>query len=145
LVDAFSTQLQKMQVASIRIRARARAIQTRGDAFFQDWHDSLSRINDAQLRDRAQRFKPELQRSFTGLKLASKQAGDAYKNFSSGLFALQYGLETDPKKVQLTETQQLIQATRNHGQQVLQHLATIQVELQTMSDLLAPSNRTASL
>jgi hypothetical protein len=145
LVDAFSTQVQKMQVASIRIRARAQAIQTRGDAFFQDWHESLSRINDPELRDRAQRFKPELERSFKGLKLASQQAREAYKNFSSGLLAIQCGLENDPKKVQLAETQQLLQATRNHGEEVLQHLATIQAELHTMSDLLAPSSRTASL
>ena len=145
LVDAFVTQVQKMQVASIRIRARSQAIQTRGDAFFQHWHESLSRIDDPQFRDRAQRFKPELERSFTGIKLASKQAREAFKNFSSGLLSLQYGLESDPTKVQLTQTHELIQATRNHGQQVLQHLATIQAELQTMSDLLAPGNRTASL
>jgi hypothetical protein len=137
--DAFSTQVQNLQVASLRVRARSQAIQTRGDAYFQDWHESLSRVKDPKVRGLAQRFRPELQRAFANVKAASQEARTAYKNFSSGLLTLQSGLETDLHKIQMSETRDLIQITRKSGDQVLQSLATIQKELRTMSDLLTPA------
>src|SRR5689334_3816408 len=55
VIAEFSHQVQKLQIDSLRIRARGQAIQARGDAYFASWSESIARIKDPKIRNSAER------------------------------------------------------------------------------------------
>src|SRR5947208_638809 len=61
IIAAFEHDVQRMQVDSIKVRARVRAIQARGDAYFASWDESIANIKDPRVRARVARLRPELQ------------------------------------------------------------------------------------
>jgi len=140
IVEAFEKQLQRLQIESIQVRARVQAIQARGDAYFENWSENLARMKDAQIRELAARFHPKLKESFMQIKLASQNAREAFRDFSSGLRKLRVSLENDPSVIRTEATKELIRTTRDTGQQVLQQLSAVNVELQAMTQMLTPAN-----
>ena len=143
LVAAYAGEVQRLHVDSLRIRARGQAIQARGDAYFADWTENMARIQDPQIRERAERFRPELQQSFSRIKLASQQAGAAFKPFMSELRMLRVQLDKPLPSIADDTTKDLIRTTRGHGGEVLQALSGIDNELDTITRLLTPGKTIA--
>jgi hypothetical protein len=142
LVAAYANQVKRLHVDSLRIRARGQAIRARGDAYFADWTENMARIQDPQIRERAERFRPELQECFSRIKLASQQGGAAFKPFMSGLRMLRVQLDKPPAIADDT-TKDLIRTTRAHGSEVLQALSGVNNELDTITRLLTPGKAIA--
>jgi hypothetical protein len=143
LVTAYVNEVQRLHVDSLRIRARGQAIRARGDAYFADWTENMARIQDPQIRERAERFRPELQECFSRIKLVSEQAGTAFKPFMSGLRMLRIQLDKPPPAIADDTTKDLIRTTREHGGEVLQALSGIDKELDTITRLLTPRKTVA--
>ncbi len=139
VVAAFARQADRLQAESITIRARAQAIQARGDAYFENWRENLSRVEDPRVRDLAERRRPELEQRFANVKSASQQAGNAFRPFLTGLRRLQGSLEDDPAALEAPASKELLRATREQGGGVQQALAAIRVELDAMTALLTPT------
>jgi hypothetical protein len=135
-VAAFAHEVQHLQVKSLRVRARAQAIQARGDAYFADWAQSVVRITNPQVRELAERHHTELEAKFSNIKLYSEQAGAAYRPFLAGLRELSTELQYQPDKVASDATRELMRTTREHGAQVLRELSAVNDELQAIAALL---------
>src|SRR6266403_3192746 len=135
-VAAFEHDVQCLEVHSIRVRARARAIQARGDAYFACWSESITNITDLRVREAAERCHPELEASFSRIKLASQSAGAAFDSFSSGLQKLRVELEIKAGCVDSGADRELIQKTGENGQQVLKELGVSNSELLAMKKTL---------
>jgi hypothetical protein len=144
IVDAFSDEIQRLQVDSIQVRAHAQAIQARGDAYFENWSENLARVKDPKVRELAERFHPQLQQSFYKIKTTSQETGDTFRNFFSGLRKLRNSLQSNPGIVATESTRDLIRTTRNDGEQVLQLLNSINAELRTMKAMLTPGKATSN-
>ncbi len=144
VIEAFSSELQRLQVGSIGVRARAQAIQARGDAYFKDWQQTLTRVKDPQVRECAERFHPQLQQTFLNIKLASQRTRESFQPFFSGLRKLRRDLEKDPGVIETEAAKDLIRTTGENGRQVLQKLGVIRDELQTMTQLLTPTRAAAN-
>jgi hypothetical protein len=138
VVDAFADEVQRLQIESIRVRAHAQAIQARGDAYFENWSENLARVKDPHVRELAEHFRPQLQQSFSKIKLASQDAGASFRNFFFGLRKLRTSLQTNPETIEIPSMKELIRTTRLSGEQLLQLLGSIKVELQTMTAMLTP-------
>lgn len=136
LITAFSEKVQRLQVDSLRIRARGQAIQARGDAYFADWSQSIARIKDAKVRAAAEHFRPQLEQSFKNIKAASQQAGGEFSPFLHGVRMLRLEFEKHSGFSREAATQDLVRATREHGELVIHQLTTIQGELQNITDML---------
>jgi hypothetical protein len=132
----FERSVQRLQVNSIRIRARARAIRTRGDDYFASWEQNMAAIKNARLRQAADRSHAELQTSFSKIKLASEKAGAAFDPFISGLQQLRIELEKPSGRVDGDEHRDLLDRTTANGNEVLQELGVINSELSTMKKLI---------
>ena len=143
LAAAYATEVQRLHADSLRIRARGQAIQARGDAYFADWSASIARIQDRQVRERAERFQPELHQAFSRIKQASQQAGAAFKPFMSGLRMLRVQLDKPPPPGADDATKDLIRTTREHGGEVLHALSGINTELDNITRLLTPGKTVA--
>lgn len=139
VLAAFSDEVQRLQVGSLRVRAHAQAILARGDAYFENWHENLTQIRDPEVRALASRHRGELQASFDRIKQSSLQTREAFQPFLAGLRKLRVELEKDPGAIEATDTQALIRATREHGLHVTQCIEDIRTELQTMTSLLTHS------
>jgi hypothetical protein len=136
IVDGFADEVQSLQVDSTQVRAHAQAIQARGDAYFDNWSENLAHVKDPQVRQRAEQYHPQLQQSFSKIKLTSQEAGAAFRSFFAGLRKLRTSLEKDPGVIGSDSSKDLIRTTRTNGEQVLQLLGSIKAELETMQTML---------
>jgi hypothetical protein len=134
LLNAYCQSVQRLEVGSIQVRARAKAILARGDAYFGDWSESIARIKDPRVREQADRSHTQLEQSFSKIKLASQQAGAAFNPFLAGLRDLRVKLESNPAVIGADP----IRKTRENGQQVVRELDAINSELHTVTLMLTP-------
>ncbi len=137
-LTAFSSDVQRLQVDSVRVRARSQAILTRGDVYFERWHETLSQVKDREVRALAETRRPLLQESFQKIKQSAEQCRTAFRPFLDGLRALRNSLENDAMSLRQPETQKLLEVTRNHGSELVEHLAAIRAELDSMKAMLTP-------
>jgi phage shock protein A len=133
---AFERDLQRMEVDSIKLRERSQAILARGDAYFDDWSESIARLKNPKIRENAARSHAELQQSFNRIKSACQQARASFKPFMAGLRELQVKLEANPAVVGEKPTGDLVRNTRENGQQVLQQFDVINSELSAFKKML---------
>jgi hypothetical protein len=136
---SLANEAQRLQVDSLQIRARAQAIQARGDAYFADWSETLKQIDNPGVREAAERNHSQLEQSFSQIKLASQQAGAAFKPFLSGLRQLHINLDKDASAAGSSSGSDLLKATRDHGQEVLKQLGVITNELHGITRMLTPT------
>jgi hypothetical protein len=134
-VAAFSREVEQLQVDSFKVRSRSKAILARGDAYFETWSQNPSFESSPHGRKVAREL-PQLRQAFDKIKLASQQAGEAFRPFLSGLRKLRVELETDPGVVQKPETKELVATTRKHGSEVVQALNDISSELQAVMPVI---------
>jgi hypothetical protein len=138
VVDAFSEAVERLEVESITIRARGQAMQARGDAYFQQWHENLARIKDPAIRELARQHKPELEKCFANIKQYSLQAREAFNPFLAGLRKLRVTLETNPNALQAQSTREMIQSLKENGLQVQHAINSVKQELKNARLLITP-------
>ena len=135
---AFSAEVQQIQVDSVQVRAHSQAMQARGDAYFERWHENMARVKDSQVRALAEARRPLLLESFHKIKSLSEQAHEAFTPFLSGMRKVRNALEKDPASVGAEATQNWIGGAKANGEQVLRSLAGIQRELDSMTMMITP-------
>jgi hypothetical protein len=140
IVAAFDEQVQQLQVHSLRVRARSQAILARGDAYFADWSANIANIKDPRVRQLAEHFRPQLEKSFSTIKLASQKAGAAFKPFQAGLLKARADLERKPDGLASDSGKNLLREIRENGEQVVQELGIINLELKAITRTLTPTN-----
>ena len=69
--EAFAKAVHRLEVDSIRMRARTHAMRARGDAYFEHWEEYLATVKNEQVRKLAEEHRPELKQSFEQLHLAA--------------------------------------------------------------------------
>ena len=121
--------MQRLEVDSFKIRARAQAIRARGDAYFEQWHEQLRSVKDPVARQLAEQRHDRLQERFAQIRLDSQQTREAFQPFMAGLRRLRNGLENDPGIAGTDSMKELIRKTRDNGQKVQAGLAAMLGEL----------------
>jgi hypothetical protein len=139
VLASFSRELERLEIDSIQLRARSKAMQARGDAYFANWEENLARMKDARIRAFAEQHHLTLQQNFATIKLNSQKVSEAFKPFLSGLRKIQGRLENDPAAMNTGVGRDLIRATRQDGQQVEHWIIEIRNELDSMAALLTPA------
>jgi hypothetical protein len=143
VIANFSREVQHLEINSILIRARAQAIQSRGDAYFASWTESIANIKDSRVRELAENHHVELEKSFLTIKASSLNAGAAFRPFLTDLIRLRAELESRPGSALSPSQNTLIVSARENGEKVLKALGTISFELGAISSLLNPGKADA--
>ncbi|MGO8930802.1 MAG: hypothetical protein ACLQU3_28415 [Limisphaerales bacterium] len=136
--EAFANAVHRIEVDSIKVRARTQAMRARGDAYFEHWQEFLATVNNEQVRKLAEEHRPELKQSFEQVRLASQQVREVFRPFLSDLQKLRAVLEADPTLARIDAQKSLILAAKDKGRQVQQGLDRILAEMNTMTALLRP-------
>ncbi len=139
VLAAFSAQVGRLQVDSVQVRARAQALQARGDAYFDQWHENMALVEDRKLRALAETRRPLLQQSFAKIKRLSMEGRGSFDPFLFELRQIRNALEKDPAGVQTAQLQELIDQARGNGDRVEAALVGIIRELDSMRTMLTPS------
>ena len=139
-IEKLSDEINRLQVDSLRIRARAQAIQERGDAWFQNWHQHIAEVSDPRIRDLANQHRSELERHFGAIKANAVETRASFRPFFNGLREIRTALEKDPAATQFGPMQDHIRATRARGQEVQERLAGTGRELESMRALVTPGH-----
>jgi hypothetical protein len=140
---AFAKAVHRLEVDSIKVRARVHAMRARGDAYFEHWEEYLATVKNGQLRKLAEEHRPELKQSFEQLHLAATQIREGFRPFLSDLQKLRAVLEADPTLAHIDAQKGLILAAKDKGRQVQQGLDRILAELNTMTASLRPPGTAA--
>jgi hypothetical protein len=139
----FAKAVRRLEVDSIKVRARTHAMRARGDAYFEHWREYLTTVKNQQVRNLAEEHQPELKQSFEQLHLAATQVREGFRPFLSDLQKLRAVLEADPTLAHIDAQKGLILAAKDKGRQVQQGLDRILAELNTMTASLRPSGTAA--
>jgi hypothetical protein len=136
--EAFAKAVHRIEVDSIKVRARTQAMRARGDAYFERWQEFLATVNNEQVRKLAEEHRPELKQSFEQVRLASQQVREVFRPFLSDLQKLRAVLEADPTLARIDAQKSLILTAKDKGRQVQQGLDRNLAEMNTMTALLRP-------
>ena len=128
----------RIEVDSIKVRARTHAMRARGDAYFEHWREYLATVKNQQVRNLAEEHQPELKQSFEQLHLAATQVREGFRPFLSDLQKLRAVLEADPTLARIDAQKDLILAAKDKGRQVQQGLERVLAEMNSMTALLTP-------
>ena len=139
ILSEFSDQVNRLQVDSVQVRARTKALQDRGDDYFQHWHENLARVQDSKVRALAEARRTELEASFRQIKALSEKGRGVFQPFLSSLRQVRNALEKDPAAVQIAATREFIASGTQNGQHLQQHLADILQQLDSMRAMITPS------
>ena len=79
--EVFAKAVHRLEVDSIRMRAHTQAMRARGDAYFEHWEHYLAGVDNEQVRQLAERHRPELKQSFEHAQQASQQIRETFGPF----------------------------------------------------------------
>ena len=134
--EAFAKAVHRIEVDSIKMRARTQAMRARGDAYFEHWEEYLATVKSEQVRKLAEEHRPELKQSFEQVHLAAQQVREGFRPFLSDLQKLRAVLEADPTLGHIDAQKGLILAAKDKGRQVQQGLDRILAEMNSTTALL---------
>jgi hypothetical protein len=134
-VGRFMTDVERLQQDSFKIREHARAMHSRGDAYFEQWQLHLSQSQSSNVRKLAGEHHQALHRDFGEIQQASQRANEAFKPFISELHALRRVLESESSGS--ASTKGLIRKARDEGEQVRLELEAIRRTLDAAASELA--------
>jgi len=141
--EAFAKAVHRLEVDSIKVRARTHAMRARGDAYFEHWQEYLATVKNEQVRTLAEEHRPELKHSFEQIHLAAQQIHEGFRPFLSDLQKLRAVLEADPTLARIDAQKDLILAAKDKGRQVQQGLDRFLAELNSVTALLRPPGTAA--
>lgn len=142
VLTAFSNEVCRVQVDSLRIRARSQAMLARGDAYFESWEENLARIDDPAVRSLAKQQHQALQEGFLKVKTWSKEAHQSFQPFLADMRKVRNALEKNPASLSADSTRKYIAAARTSGEEVESSLAKIRGEVDAMIAMLTPPGNT---
>jgi hypothetical protein len=138
VLETFNKDVQRLEIDSFRLRARALAMKTVGEKYFDEWHAHLAAINDPVVRQTAIERHDVLQKSFEKIRELSHQTREAYGQYIAGLHRVRNALEKDPNAAAGDALKAPIQSTRENGQKVLDGLTGVIEELKADWAILKP-------
>ena len=141
--EAFAKAVHRLEVDSIKVRARTHAMRARGDAYFEHWQEYLATVKNEQVRKLAEEHRPELKQSFEQVHLAAQQIHEGFRPFLSDLQKLRAVLEADPTLARIDAQKGLILAAKDKGRQVQQGLDRFLAEMNSAVALLRPPGTAA--
>lgn len=99
----FDDSLQRLEVVSIKARARVEAMEKRGEAYFEEWKEEISGAADETARRAAQARFAELHQHFEALLKDAGQLRQAFRPFLEGVRRLRSTLGPEPEFVAIVQ------------------------------------------
>jgi hypothetical protein len=136
--EAFAKAVHRLEVDSIKVRARAQAMRARGAAYYEHWENYLATVKNEEVRRLAQEHRAELRTSFEQARSSAQEVRELFRPFLSDLQKLRGGLEASPTLARIDSEKSLILSAKAKGREVEEDLDRILAEMNSMVALLTP-------
>jgi hypothetical protein len=136
--EAYAAAVQRIEVDSVRVRARTAAMRARGDAYFEHWVEYLAGVPREDVRRLAEEHRADLKQNFEEIKAGAQQARETFRPFLSDLQKLRAVLEANPSLAGINAQKPLVLATKDKGREVQQALDRILAAMNSVTALLTP-------
>ena len=124
-LDRFDRSLHRLEVTSVKTRARAEAIMARGQAYFDEWKEQLAgTTNQATARVEAERYA-RLHEQFNRIRAQSGEVRAEFRPFMAKLREFRAGLDKADSSLATEGSQKNLQTLTSDGRRVLQALASV--------------------
>jgi hypothetical protein len=137
VVGRFMKDVERLQQDSFKLREHARAMHSRGDAYFEQWQLHLSQSQSPNVRKLAGEHHKALHRDFAEIQQASQRVNEAFTPFISELHALRRALENESAGNASDSTKELTRKAREEGHHVQLELDAIRQKLDAAASELA--------
>lgn len=114
----FDHALQRLEVDSIQARARADALEKRGEAYFDEWAEEISSAGDGASQQAAQARFAELHEHFQRILQQSQQLRQDFRKFLEELRGLRTELGPKPAPTAVLHLQEKLTVMAAHGREV---------------------------
>lgn len=128
-IQAYQEEVDDIEVGSVRVRAQAKAILARRDAYFDTWERLVTESQGAGAGQLAKQRRPAMLDSFHRIETLSAQTEETFDRFLSGLQTVRDAVEQDPHGLGAGENRAAVASTQAGGLQVKQDLEALQGEL----------------
>jgi hypothetical protein len=113
----FDESLQRLEVVSIKARARVDAMEKRGAAYFEEWAEEISGATDEAARRAAKERLAELHLHFEAILKDSGQVRQKFRPFLEGARRLRTALGQEPQFAAIKQAKPMCAQLVSDGQQ----------------------------
>jgi len=94
--EHFSETVQRLEAGSFKARARADAMEKRGEAYFEEWAEEISGSTEGASNETARERFAQLHQHFDKILDDSRQVRQAFRRFLDGLHGVNASLGEHP-------------------------------------------------
>jgi hypothetical protein len=121
-LSRFDRSVEQLEITSLRTRARAEAIMTRGETYFDEWKETLAGItNQAVARAETQRYA-QLHNRFMRVRERSGEVRTEFRPFMNGLREFRATLDKSPNSAGSESSRRTVETLTANGRRVLDRL-----------------------
>jgi hypothetical protein len=115
----FDGSLQRLEVVSIKARARVEAMEKRGAAYFEEWEEEVSDSKDEASRRAAKERLAELHRHFEAILKDTGRVRQEFRPFLEGLRRLRTTLGPKPAFEAIAQAKPICTQVASDGQRAV--------------------------
>jgi len=95
LYKDYSSNVDKLDSIAADVRKQADAMQSKGQAYFQEWEAEQAKINNEDIKTRSVQRRAEVEQAFSRINAKSQRLKDAYHPLMSDLKDIRTALNSD--------------------------------------------------
>jgi len=135
--EKFKAELVKMEDQAKIARDRAKSMQEKGAAAFQEWEKEVNAINNPDIRKEAEKRYQKRKKSYDKIHAAMQEAKDELVPFLSDLNDIRKLLDSELTEGTVAATKSTIRSADWHGEDVRDSLSDAEKELDRVAADLA--------
>lgn len=136
--DAFGVEVTKTRAAAATTRKQADWMAGDGRQYFNDWQNTVNSMANESLRKKAQKRLDGVQKNYTNIEAAMRQANDKFAALLSDLADIQKALATDITAGGVKAIRGTVKTANWDHQYVTRAIDTALSEMARMEKALSP-------
>ena len=137
--EEYSKQVANLESTAGKVRKRGQDMKEKGTAYFKQWEQELTTVNNPDVRKLAEERKAKLQQAFDAIKSYSEPLKEKFDPWMSDLKDLQKYLSNDLTVAGVDAAKPLFTKTQNEGLEVQKLVDSLVAELNTVAATITPA------
>ena len=137
--EQFTKDVDNLESTAADIRKRAQGRKEKGDAYFTQWEQQLSQVNNPEIRSLAEQRKAKLRETFENVRKYTEPLKAQFDPWMSNLKDLEKYLGNDLTIAGVEAAKPLFTKTQDEGLEVQKSMDGLMAELNTIAATITPA------
>ena len=138
--EQFTKDVANLQSAAEKARKRAQDMRDAGQAYFTQWQQQMAQVQNADIRQLAEKQKAKLQTTFDNIRKLTEPLKTQFDAWMTDLKGLQTYLGNDLTVTGIDAAKDLIGKSESEGMDVQKSLDALIAELNSVAAAVTPAN-----